>query len=144
MDDGIPMAAEDGLWLRLDRATNVLGIVSVLWTATPVEPAALGRVLAERVVAPHPVFRCRPVLDGGWWPTGWWEEDPDFDLDRHLRVESLPRAARTRPCRSGSGACAAPRSTCPGRPGRSTSCRVTARAAPSWCAPTTPSPTACA
>ena len=90
MDDGIPMAAEDGLWLRLDRATNVLGIVSVLWTATPVEPAALGRVLAERVVAPHPVFRCRPVLDGGWWPTGWWEEDPDFDLDRHLRVESLP------------------------------------------------------
>jgi WS/DGAT/MGAT family acyltransferase len=90
MDDGIPMAAEDGLWLRLDRPTNVLGIVSVLWTATPVEPAALRRVLAERVVGRHPVFRCRPVLEGGWLPMGSWEEDPDFDLDRHLLVESLP------------------------------------------------------
>ncbi|HSK26827.1 MAG TPA: wax ester/triacylglycerol synthase domain-containing protein [Jiangellales bacterium] len=89
MGDTIPMAAEDGLWLRLDRPTNALGIVSVLWTATPVEPADLRRLLTERVVDRHPVFRCRPVLDGGWLPGGSWEEDPDFDLDRHVRVESL-------------------------------------------------------
>jgi diacylglycerol O-acyltransferase len=85
-----PMAAEDGLWLRLDRPTNVLGIVSVIWTATPVDPAALRRLLADRIVEPYPVFRSRPELDEAGTPTGSWLEDADFDLDRHLVVETLP------------------------------------------------------
>lgn len=89
MTERTPIAAEDELWLRIDRPTNVLGIVSVIWTATPVDPAALRRLLLERVVDPHPVFRCRPVLDDAAG-VAVWEEDPDFDLDRHLLVEPLP------------------------------------------------------
>jgi diacylglycerol O-acyltransferase len=89
MTESVPVAAEDGLWLRIDRPTNVLGIVSVMWTATPVDPEALRRLLLERVVGPHPVFRRRPVVDDASG-CAVWEEDPDFDVGRHLVVEPLP------------------------------------------------------
>ncbi|WP_133251993.1 wax ester/triacylglycerol synthase domain-containing protein [Actinomycetospora cinnamomea] len=92
MASDIPMTGEDGLWLRLDRPNNVLGVVSVLWTATPVDPTALRRLLAERIVDRYPVFRCRPVTRSAWLPGAAWEEDPDFDLGRHVLVESLPDA----------------------------------------------------
>jgi WS/DGAT/MGAT family acyltransferase len=92
MASDVPMTGEDGLWLRLDRPTNVLGVVSVLWTATPVDPADLRRLLAERIVDRYPVFRCRPAAGDTWWPGAAWEEDPDFDLGRHVLVESLPDA----------------------------------------------------
>ncbi|GAA4790727.1 wax ester/triacylglycerol synthase family O-acyltransferase [Actinomycetospora chlora] len=89
MADALPVTAEDGLWLRIDRPTNVLAIVSVIWTATPVDPDALRRLLLERVVDPYPVFRRRPVLDEGSG-SATWEEDPDFDVDHHLLVGPLP------------------------------------------------------
>lgn len=83
------MAAEDELWLRLDRPTNVLGIVSVLWTATPVDAGDLRRLLAERLLGPYPVFRCRPADGDRRAPGERWVEDRDFDLDRHVLVEAL-------------------------------------------------------
>lgn len=79
----IPMTAEDSVWLRLDRPENVLSVVSVLWTASPVDPEELRAVVVERMLERHPVFRCRPVLRP--WPLpSRWEPDPNFDLDRHL------------------------------------------------------------
>jgi diacylglycerol O-acyltransferase len=90
MASDLPMTGEDGLWLRLDRPSNVLGVVSVMWTAEPVDPEDLRRLLTERILGRYPVFRCRPVSAGTWLPAAAWEEDPGFDLARHLLTESLP------------------------------------------------------
>lgn len=90
MTGSTTIAPEDELWLRLDRPTNVLGIVSVLWTATPVDLDELRRLLTERLVDRYPVFRARPDDGGRRSPGPVWVEDPDFDLDRHVRVETLP------------------------------------------------------
>ncbi|GAA4547354.1 wax ester/triacylglycerol synthase family O-acyltransferase [Pseudonocardia xishanensis] len=85
------MPADDAVWLRLDRPENVLSVVSVMWTATPVDPAGLRTVVVERMVKRHPVFRCRPVLRP--WPLpSEWEPDPDFAVHRHLRVEERPHS----------------------------------------------------
>ncbi len=79
----IPMTADDAVWLRLDRPENVMSVVSVLWTAAPVDRADLRAVLVERMLERHPVFRCRPVLRA--WPLrSEWEQDPHFDLAHHL------------------------------------------------------------
>lgn len=81
------MPADDSVWLRLDRPENVLSVASVTWTATPVDPARLRELVGRRMLERHPVFRCRPVLRP--WPLpATWEEDPDFDLDRHVSVEA--------------------------------------------------------
>lgn len=86
------MTPQDSIWLELDRPTNLLAITSLLWTATPVDPDKLRSLIAERLVARYPVFRQRPVLRGGPVRWGYWEDDPDFDLDRHVLVEQMPGA----------------------------------------------------
>jgi WS/DGAT/MGAT family acyltransferase len=86
------MAPQDSIWLELDRPTNLMAITSLLWTATPIDPARLRDVIQERIVARYPVFRQRPVLHGGPVRWGYWEDDPDFDLDRHVLVEEMPGA----------------------------------------------------
>lgn len=81
------MSADDSVWLRLDRPENILSVASVTWTATPVDPGRLRDLVGTRMVERHPVFRCRPVLRP--WPLpATWEEDPAFDVDRHLSVET--------------------------------------------------------
>lgn len=83
---GLPaprIAAQDALWLRLDRPENRMTVTSVLWTATPVDPDRLRSVVADRLLARYPVYLRRPA-------GARWETDPDFDLDRHLRVGALP------------------------------------------------------
>lgn len=84
------IAAQDGLWLDLDRPDNRMSIVSVLWTATPIEPANLRRVIADRLVGRYPVYSQRPVTNNGLVGSPYWETDPDFDLDRHVVVDRLP------------------------------------------------------
>ena len=59
------MTPQDSIWLEIDQPTNLMAITSLLWTATPVDPARLRALIAERLVARYPVFRQRPVLRGG-------------------------------------------------------------------------------
>ncbi len=82
--DSRRIAAQDALWLRLDRPHNRMVVTSVLWTAEPIEPGRLRSLVADRLLARYPVYLQRPV-------GGRWETDPDFDLDRHLLVHSLPQ-----------------------------------------------------
>jgi WS/DGAT/MGAT family acyltransferase len=86
------MAPQDSIWLELDRPTNLMAITSLLWTATPIDPDRLRSLIGERIVARYPVFRQRPVLRGGPVRWGYWADDPDFDLDRHVRVAPMPGA----------------------------------------------------
>jgi WS/DGAT/MGAT family acyltransferase len=63
-----------------------------MWTETPVDPDRLRQVIRERVLDRYPVYTQRPVLRGVLLRQGFWEDDPDFDLDRHLSVEPMPGA----------------------------------------------------
>jgi diacylglycerol O-acyltransferase / wax synthase len=84
------ISAADLAWLRMDRATNQMVVNTVMWFDGPVDWGRLRAVYDERLLGVYPRFRQRPV--GGGFPVGgsWWEDDPDLDLDRHLRHVRLP------------------------------------------------------
>jgi len=84
------MGHADAAWLRMDSPTNLMVVNSVLWFDDPVDAEALRTVLSERLVARFRRFRQRAVEDHGIW----WEDDPDFDLSRHLHHLELPPPKR--------------------------------------------------
>lgn len=80
------MSKVDTAWLRMDSATNLMMIVGV-WV---IRPGIHRQDLAERVqerLLKYPRFVQRAVEDA----TGAsWMTDANFDLARHLVVETLP------------------------------------------------------
>jgi len=80
------MSPVDTAWLRMDSPGNLMMIVGVDILDGPCDEPRLRKVVQEHLL-PHFQFRARAVED----PTGvWWEEDEDFDLDRHLVRIALP------------------------------------------------------
>ncbi len=80
------MSAVDTAWLRMDSPGNLMMIVGVNLFDGPCDLQRLRKLLQEHLLAYFP-FRARVVQDA----TGaWWEEDEDFDLDRHLVRIGLP------------------------------------------------------
>jgi WS/DGAT/MGAT family acyltransferase len=76
----------DTAWLRMDRPTNLMMIVGIMMFDGPMDYARLRRTLEARLL-PYRRFRQKVVHDA----TGaWWEDDTDFDLDRHLHHAALP------------------------------------------------------
>jgi WS/DGAT/MGAT family acyltransferase len=76
----------DTAWLRMDRPTNLMMIVGIMMFDGQMDYARLRRTLEARLL-PYRRFRQRVVYD----TTGaWWEDDEDFDLDRHLHHAALP------------------------------------------------------
>jgi diacylglycerol O-acyltransferase len=82
------MSVQDALWLTMDRPNNLMVIDSVLWLSEPLDLEDSRAVIAERLVGRFPVFGCRPVAGEHGHV---WEEDPDFDLERHTFEVDLPR-----------------------------------------------------
>jgi WS/DGAT/MGAT family acyltransferase len=81
-----PMSRVDTAWLRMERATNLMMITSVMMFDESMDIERLKRVVRQRFLA-YPRFR-QKVVDS---PAGaWWEEDADFDLDWHIRLSALP------------------------------------------------------
>ncbi len=74
----------DATWLRMDRPDNLMVIESVVWFDTPVDWERLAGVLRRRMIARYPVFRQRPVESRNPLLPSYWEDDPDFELDRHV------------------------------------------------------------
>ncbi|CAN5695737.1 wax ester/triacylglycerol synthase family O-acyltransferase [soil metagenome] len=85
-----PLRAVDDVWLQMDHPDNLMIVESLMTLDAPVDPQRLRDLLTERVLERYPVFRQRPVHDA--WPraTRSWEDDPDFDLGRHLIETTLP------------------------------------------------------
>lgn len=77
----VPIPASDQTWLHMDRPNNLMQVRSLLWFDGEVRLEDVRRVVQERVVERYPVFRRRAVARHGSW---FWEDDPAFDLDRHL------------------------------------------------------------
>src|SRR6187402_1433089 len=81
-----PMSRVDTAWLRMERATNLMMITSVMMFEESMDLDRLKRMVKQRFLA-YPRFR-QKVVDT---PAGaWWEVDADFDLDWHVRLSALP------------------------------------------------------
>lgn len=81
-----PVSSIDLAWLRMDEPGNLMQINGVFVLGEPV-PFDRVRAMIGRRLLPIPRFRQRIVRHGG---RAVWEDDPHFDLDRHLLREVLP------------------------------------------------------
>ena len=80
------LSAVDHAWLRMDEPSNLMIINGVLVMDEPVAFDRIRAILQRRLLAVRR-FRQRIVYRGG---DPYWEEDRDFDLDRHLLRMELP------------------------------------------------------
>ncbi|HYD39373.1 MAG TPA: WS/DGAT domain-containing protein [Anaeromyxobacter sp.] len=104
-----PMRRVDAAWLRMDRPANSADIVALLELAEPLSFGRAWALVEERVLGLRR-FRQR-VHDPGLGPVRW-EDDPGFELARHLDQAALEPGER--PLREHLGALA----TEPLEPGR--------------------------
>lgn len=84
------LTAVDAAWLRMDRPTNLMMVCGMIMLAGRLAPHALRTLIQSRMLCFHR-FRQR-VADAAGSP--YWERDPDFDLDWHVRHVALPAGAR--------------------------------------------------
>ena len=80
----------DTMWLNMDRPNNLMVIDGVMWFDGAIDFERLRAVIQRRMIDYYPVFSQRPVAPAFPFGMPQWEDDPDFDLDRHLRRITLP------------------------------------------------------
>jgi len=84
------LSSADAAWLHMDRPTNLMVINSVLLFDEQLDWERLAGVVRRRLVEPYPRFHQR-VAEGRVALDGpHWQEDPDFDLARHMHRRGLP------------------------------------------------------
>lgn len=85
-----PVSPVDHAWLRMDEPANLMQINGVLVLEQPVSVEQIKEIVRRRLL-PIARFRQRVVAGRGGQPR--WEEDPAFDLDRHVLAAALPAPA---------------------------------------------------
>ncbi len=90
MGSRTPMSVQDALWLTMDRPNNLMIIDGVIVLAGKPGYEAVLDVVRTRVSDRFPVYRRKPVRSGGGWA---WQDDPDFDVSRHVERVWLPEPA---------------------------------------------------
>ena len=83
------MSHADAAWLRMDRATNLMVINSLMWFDEPPDWDKLRANHIERVVERFPRFR-QLARRGGTLSGAHWEDDPNFDPAAHFHRIALP------------------------------------------------------
>jgi len=81
----------DTMWLNMDRPNNLMVIDGVFWFDEMIDFELLGPLLQRRFLDKYPVFSQRPVAPSIPFGSPHWEDDPDFDLGRHLKRATLPK-----------------------------------------------------
>ncbi|MDK9702335.1 MAG: wax ester/triacylglycerol synthase family O-acyltransferase [Sulfuritalea sp.] len=84
------MSAVDTAWLRMDRPTNLMMIVGVLIFSQRMDFDRLRDTIEARLVGRYRRFRQCAVQEVAG---AFWQDDPDFDIDAHLRRRALPAGA---------------------------------------------------
>jgi diacylglycerol O-acyltransferase / wax synthase len=90
------MHSADAAWLHMDRPTNLMVVNSVLWFDEPMDLERSTEVVRERMVEAFPRFRQRVVEPRAGVGLPYWEDDPNFDLDRHIHHIALPAPGDSR------------------------------------------------
>jgi diacylglycerol O-acyltransferase len=80
----------DTMWLNRDQPNNLMVIDGVMWFDEMIDFERLGPVIRRRLIDRYPVFSQRPVPPSTPFGMPHWEDDPDFDLSRHLKRATLP------------------------------------------------------
>ena len=84
-----PMSSVDSAWLRMDDPTSLMMITGVLTFSGPLDYQRVCTTIEERLLR-FKRFRQRAVDARGLLGTPYWERDPSFDLDYHVRRLALP------------------------------------------------------
>ncbi len=84
-----PMRPLDHDWYRMDSPENLMVVDGLMWTTRPVDPDLLLETLRRRMVDPFPKFAMRP-RDSRIPLLARWQEDPGFDMERHVSTVRLP------------------------------------------------------
>ena len=83
-----PLNGADTAWLRMDTPTNLMIINAMLITES-MRFEDFKHTIINRFLH-FPRFLCRPVLKSGQF---FWEKDPYFDIDSHVKCVALPGKA---------------------------------------------------
>jgi len=89
-----PVDPVDTIWLNMDRADNLMVIESLMMLDGPVDWDRFKSTVEHRIGDRFPVFRQRPVPSRLPMVAPHWEDDPDFDIERHFVHARLPRPGR--------------------------------------------------
>jgi diacylglycerol O-acyltransferase / wax synthase len=84
-----PLGGEDAAWLHMEDATNPMVVNGLLELATPLAPARLCGLLADRLSS-RPRFRSRVIEPVSHMGTPRWEVDPEFSVERQVEHVDLP------------------------------------------------------
>jgi WS/DGAT/MGAT family acyltransferase len=86
-----PLSSADAAWLHMDRPTNLMVINSVMLFDEHLDERRLREVIRTRLVELYPRFH-ECVTESRLTPLRGpaFEEDPHYDLDRHLHRRGLP------------------------------------------------------
>lgn len=85
-----PVRAVDDVWLAMDQPDNLMVVEGLMVVDGELDRDTYVGLLRERVLDRFPRFRQRARHAWLPWPGQWWEDDPGFDLERHVREVRLP------------------------------------------------------
>ena len=86
-----PLNGVDIAWLRMDSPTNLM-IINAMIITDSMEFSDFRSTVLNRFLR-FPRFMTRPVVRSGEY---FWEQDPYFDVDNHVKKVALPGAADKR------------------------------------------------
>jgi WS/DGAT/MGAT family acyltransferase len=78
------MSAVDHAWYRMDSPTNLMMVNAIMWTDEPLDWDMVRSHVGDLMLDRFPKFTQRPVGSALPFGRASWEDDPDFDPDRHL------------------------------------------------------------
>lgn len=84
-----PLDPQDAAWYHMDGPANPAIVTAVAVTARPLAFDKVRGVLMRRLLG-FERFRQRVVEQGLVFATPAWEDDPAFDIDRHVHRAALP------------------------------------------------------
>ena len=85
-----PVRPVDDVWLAMDQPDNLMIVESLMVVEGEIDRDTYVELVRERVLDRFPRFRQRAAWEWLPWPGQWWEDDPGFDLDRHVHDVVLP------------------------------------------------------
>jgi len=85
-----PMSKVDSAWLRMESPTNPMMITGIMIFSGRLDVDRFKRTLRERFLTFKRFTQKAVDTDA----STYWEFDPDFDLDTHVRVTALPGQAK--------------------------------------------------